>query len=166
LPMETVRARLRFLHSVLEVPESDEHPIRLLHPSFRDFLLDNKRCKELQFWIDEKKAHNHLTICCLKLMSECLKKDMCNLQLPGALIIEVDKDKVNGHLPLAVQYACLYWVKHLQRSDMVLHENDQVHKFLQTHFLHWLEALSLIGEISEGVLAVKALEFMAIVTVS
>jgi hypothetical protein len=32
------------LHSVLNVPETESSTIRLLHPSFRDFLLDPKRC--------------------------------------------------------------------------------------------------------------------------
>lgn len=34
-----VEEMLSHLHSVLEVPKSSANPIRLLHPSFRDFLL-------------------------------------------------------------------------------------------------------------------------------
>ena len=32
---------------------------------------------------------------------------------------------------------------------MSLHDNDIVHRFLQEHFLHWLEVISLIGRSSE-----------------
>src|SRR5436305_5481588 len=39
-----IQMRLRHLHSVLEVPDSQSDPIRLLHLSFRDFLLDKERC--------------------------------------------------------------------------------------------------------------------------
>jgi hypothetical protein len=51
---EEVDLTLYDLHSLLEVPESQEHPIRLLHPSFRDFLLDKQRCRNQHFWVDEK----------------------------------------------------------------------------------------------------------------
>ena len=40
---------LRYLHSVLDVPETGNSPIRLLHPSFRDFLLDKQRCQDKKF---------------------------------------------------------------------------------------------------------------------
>lgn len=32
------------LHSILNIPEDPTRPIRLHHPSFRDFLLDKSRC--------------------------------------------------------------------------------------------------------------------------
>ena len=158
IPLENVRSRLRRLHSVLDIPNNNLSAIRLLHPSFRDFLLDQKRCVDSQFCINEQKAHSDLLENCLKLMSKHLQKDICNLQLPGALASEVDRDRINYCLPLVVQYACCYWVKHLQRSSIELCNNGQVHEFLRNHFLHWLEALSLLGKMSDGVLAVKALE--------
>ena len=164
LPLRTVSMRLRCLHSVLDVPESDESPVRLLHHSFRDFLLDQQRCLDLQFRIDESQAHGDLLESCLMLMSKHLKRDMCNLRLPGTLTNEVVAGEVQKCVPLDVQYACRYWVNHLRRSNFKLCDNDQVHTFLQTHFLHWLEVLSLIGKIPDGVLIVKSLE--AIVTVS
>jgi hypothetical protein len=30
-----------------------------------------------------------------------------------------------------------------------IHDNDEVHVFLQRHFLRWLEALSLINRVAE-----------------
>jgi len=158
IPLENVRSRLRRLHSVLDIPNNNLSAIRLLHPSFRDFLLDQRRCVDSQFCINEQKAHSDLFENCLKLMSKHLQKDICNLQLPGALASEVSRDRINQCLPLAVQYACCYWVKHLQQSSIELRNNGQVLEFLRNHFLHWLEALSLLGKMSDGVLAVKALE--------
>ncbi|KAF8544656.1 NACHT and WD40 domain protein [Trichophaea hybrida] len=158
LPLRTVSMRLRCLHSVLGVPESDESPVRLLHPSFRDFLLDQQRCLDLLFRIDESQAHGDLLVSCLMLMSKHLKRDMCNLRLPGTLNSEVVAGEVQKCVPLDVQYACCYWVNHLRRSNFKLCDNDQVHTFLQTHFLHWLEVLSLMGKMPDGVLMVKSLE--------
>ncbi len=39
-----------------------------------------------------------------------------------------------------------------------LQDGGIVHKFLQEKFLHWLEALSLLGSMSEGGLAMLKLE--------
>jgi hypothetical protein len=164
MPKWTVDTRLRCLHSILDVPENQLFPVRLLHPSFRDFLLDERRCSNLPISVNEKTAHNELFMSSLNLLSKHLKRDMCNLQLPGTLATNVDHYVVRNCLPLEVQYACRYWVYHLQRGsatpNVELRDNGPVHEFLLNHLLHWLEALSLIGQISEGVLVVRTLESM------
>ncbi len=48
----TTQRRLHNLHSVLKVSDGQEYPIRLLHPSFRDFLLNNERCCNQNFWVN------------------------------------------------------------------------------------------------------------------
>ena len=78
--------------------------------------------------------------------------------MPGILASEVEKSKVDSCIPLAVQYACRYWVAHLQGAKIDQCDNNRVHIFLQKHFIHWLEALSLMQKISEGVLAIISLE--------
>ena len=152
------------LRAILEAPKNprDATNIRLHHPSFRDFLLDPKRCFDSRFSVDEAEAHENLFSNCLNVMSK-LQKDICNLQHPGILISAVEKDNVEKSLPPEIQYACRYWIHHLQRSNTVLCNSDKVHTFLQKHFLHWLEALSLIGVLSEGVHAVFTLESMLVV---
>jgi hypothetical protein len=165
VPEGTIHARLRSLHSILEVPEGRDRPVRLFHLSFRDFLLSKERCADPQFWINEKTTHNNLFVRCLELMLEHLGMDMCYLRLPGALAVDVEKSKVEEHLPLGVQYACQYWIGHLQQSDAELCDNGQVHGFFKEHFLHWLEALSLIGRVSEGVLMMKGLQSVINVSV-
>jgi len=151
------------LHSILDVPADQARPLCLHHPSFRDFLLDRNRCTDSHFWVDKKQAHQTLAKSCIRLMSNSLKEDICGLNAPGVLVAEVDNIRVEKCLPLEVQYACLYWVEHLQKSDVRLHDNDEAHQFLQTHFLHWLEALSWMRRISEGILAIISLESMALV---
>jgi hypothetical protein len=39
----------------------------------------------------------------------------------------------------------------LKESHKKTRDRDQVHEFLEVHFLHWLEALSLMGRISESI---------------
>ncbi|KAH0558666.1 hypothetical protein GP486_004684 [Trichoglossum hirsutum] len=155
---EDVDQTLEDLQSVLDVPKDQTQPLRLHHPSFRDFLLNKDRCEGPHFWVDEKQAHQTLADSCIQLMSTSLKQDICSLNTPGVLVTNVASSRVEQCLPLEVQYACMYWVQHLQKSSAVLHDDDQVHQFLQNYLLYWLEALSLIGKISEGVHAITSLE--------
>ena len=91
-------------------------------------------------------------------MSDSLKDDICGVGIPGTLVSDIESSRIEQCLPPEVQYACLYWIQHLQNSDAQLYDNDQVHQFLQVHFLHWLEALSWIEKTSEGILAILSLE--------
>ena len=164
IPRQDINQTLDDLHSVLEVPEIQAHSIRLLHPSFRDFLLAKERCQDPQLWVDEKEAHGALADSCLRLMSDKLERDICSLRAPGALAKDVQANRIEECLPAELQYACRYWVQHLQSSESSLADDGQVHVFLREHLLHWLEALSLIKKTSEGVLAIISLE--SLVTVS
>jgi hypothetical protein len=97
-------------------------------------------------------------------MSASLKQDICSLNAPGVLVTDVESSRVERSLPPEVQYTCLYWIQHLQKSCVQLHDNDQVHQFLQRHLLHWLEALGWMQKVSEGIYAIASLE--SIVAVS
>jgi hypothetical protein len=66
-------------------------------------------------------------------MSTALKQDICGLDTPGILLTHVERSQVEHFLPPEVQYACLYWVKHLQKSGAQIYDNEQVHEFLQVH---------------------------------
>ncbi|KAF3914645.1 hypothetical protein AA313_de0203084 [Arthrobotrys entomopaga] len=149
IPQQNIYQTLDDLHSVLEVPKNLHQPIRLHHPSFRDYLLDKQRCDE-HFWVDERKAHGALTTSCLRIMSQDLTRDICGLGSDSTLASEVDSSRVEQCLSVDLQYACRYWVQHLGRSEASIIEDCQIYKFLQDHFLHWLEAMSLIGKIPEA----------------
>jgi len=146
------------LHSILDIPEDRARLIRLHHPSFRDFLLSKERCGDPKFWVDEKQAHRTLANNCIQLLSEKLRRDICGLSSPGALATEVQQERIKQCLPAELQYACLYWVQHIQKSHTQLQDDGEVHVFLQKHFLHWLEALSLLRKISDGILALISLD--------
>jgi hypothetical protein len=159
-----VNRALKGLHAILDIPSDENRPLYLHHPSFRDFLLNNNRCKDRNFWVDEKQAHQTLADSCIQVMSTSLKHDICGLNTPGTLISDVDSNRIQDFLPLEVQYASLYWVYHLQKSGTQLYDQGQVHQFLQEKFLFWLEALSWMGKISEGIYAIATLEALALVS--
>jgi hypothetical protein len=156
---EDVDQILEDLSAILNIPENRILPVRLHHPSFRDFLLDKHRCSDLNFWVDEKQAHRTLASSCIQLMSTSLKQDICGVGVPGVLVTDIESDRVQQCLPPEVEYACLYWVQHLKKSA-ALHESGMVHQFLQKHLLHWLEALSLMRKLDKGILAITSLEFL------
>jgi hypothetical protein len=82
IPKEDINQTLEDLHAVLDIPENQIYPLRLHHPSFRDFLLNKDRCANPNFQVDEKQAHRALTDSCIRLMSSALKKDICNQRAP------------------------------------------------------------------------------------
>jgi len=155
---DTVFHQLQPLHSVLRVPASadSESPVRTFHLSFRDFLVDPDKANEQEkypFWVDERKTHERLATRCLELLSTegRLKKDVCGLRLPGTCRSEIDKKIINTNLPLDIQYACRYWVHHWKESKRLIRDGDLVDCFLTCHLLHWLEALGLLGWVSESI---------------
>jgi hypothetical protein len=85
-------------------------------------------------------------------------KDICEIHAPGSQASEVKSSRIEKCLPPEVQYACLYWVQHLQRSGSQAHNREEAYQFLQAHLLHWLEALGWMGKASEGIKAIFSLE--------
>ncbi|KAK0714729.1 WD40-repeat-containing domain protein [Lasiosphaeris hirsuta] len=155
--LEDIHALLNSLHSVLDTPSEENAPVRLFHLSFRDFLVDPTKRITNEFWINEAKYHKTLAERCIQLIGQCLKQDICDLKVPGKLRSEVNQQTINANLSPVVQYACQYWVHHLKESKYMIEDDDFVHTFLTSYLLHWLEALSLLGRLSDGVLFIRTL---------
>ncbi|KAF8447016.1 vegetative incompatibility protein HET-E-1 [Terfezia claveryi] len=158
LPSAKVKTVLAPLRSVLNVPEIESQPVRIFHPSFRDFLLDRQRCFDHRFWVDAKETNINLFRCCLEVMSKCLQQDICGIREPGVLITEISKDIIQSAVTADIRYACRYWVYHFHQGNAIGEDNRKILRFLRQHLLHWLEVLSLVGEVSEGVLMIADLE--------
>ena len=138
-----------------------EETVYLVHQSAKDYLSDAKR-KDI-FPLGPEHEHASTACLCLRIMSNKLQKDICNLQMPGFRLSDVKRSSIRNHIPFYVQYACLYWVDHLQQAGsnnqetLTLREDCHVLNFFETHFLHWLEALILISKLSEAVLSIRSL---------
>lgn len=145
------------LYSVLSFGEDKNCPVRLVHLSFRDFLLDEQRCRDRSFWIDQRGAHERLLDQCLDVLSHTLREDICALGKPSALAKDIQPWLVEKSIPLHAQYASLHWVFHLREAGVEPVDDEKVHNFLQVHLLHWLETLSVMGKFSHGVDQVIAL---------
>ncbi|KAI3567766.1 hypothetical protein IWW34DRAFT_874750 [Fusarium oxysporum f. sp. albedinis] len=142
---EVVDNRLDTLHSVLSIPPTRKAPVRLLHLSFRDYLITNAR----EFRVDDRHAHQTLAKHCLRVMRGGLHENICGLSFPGTRRSMVDNTELEQRIPPQLQYACLNWAYHYMEGDPESKDSNEAHHFLTTHFLHWMEALSLMGRVKE-----------------
>ncbi|KAJ4861096.1 hypothetical protein T069G_06084 [Trichoderma breve] len=115
---DRVESMLNNLRSVLDISEDDRRQIRILHPSFRDFLLNPERCFHKTFRISAKQLHYEWFERCLAIMHGSLPKDICKLRNPASKARDITKDQVDKCISFPIQYACRYWIQHLQRSRL------------------------------------------------
>jgi hypothetical protein len=153
---------LRDVHSILDIPDDRQLPIRLQHASVRDFLLDKRRCTDVRFWVDEKQAHGQTAKLCLHFLGENLRKDLCGLNKFGALASDIPQDTIEACVPPVIRYASLHWISHVKRSHSVKVVEKLIKDFMWKYFLQWLEALSLVGQLGDGVEQMFLLESLCV----
>jgi hypothetical protein len=137
-----------------------ESIIYFVHQSAKDYLTVNAKLEI--FPSGRAEVHWGIVSRSLQVMSDTLRRDIYDLREPGTPI-----DKVNSVDPdplSRIRYACVYWIDHLCEIESGPHDqvdlcNDgTTQMFLKKHFLHWLEALSLMRSISSGVVMVGKLQ--------
>ncbi|PHH53425.1 Vegetative incompatibility protein HET-E-1 [Ceratocystis fimbriata CBS 114723] len=120
--------------------------ISFVHQSAKDYLLEKASGRIMPAGI----ADQHKTVFkrSLKILHKGLQRDIYNLKAPGSLIDEVKTPQPD---PLAaIRYSCVFWFDHLNdssKNDMG-YESETILAFLKERYLHWLEALSLLRDIS------------------
>jgi hypothetical protein len=152
------RLILPLLASVLVV-NADE-PVRLFHASFPDFLTDEERCQDKRFLVSRSEGHLHLAVRCLEIMNTFLRQDICSIGDPSLFNNEVDGlDQLLEHAaPSELRYACKYWHVHVCSSTATTSSlTEGLEVFCTTHLLHWIELLSLLGEIRSALASFRPL---------
>ncbi|KAJ5979902.1 hypothetical protein N7481_007200 [Penicillium waksmanii] len=137
-----------------------ETSIVFVHQSAIEFLL--KETRHEIFPKGKEAGHYEIFSRSLQAMHKTLQRDILNIKFPGIAIKEVTQPSPN---PLAaVKYACVHWVDHLQNgwsdkvNDVSLDDGGCVDIFMKNEYLHWLEALSILGSLSQGIAAILKLE--------
>ncbi|KAG4429032.1 hypothetical protein IFR05_015485 [Cadophora sp. M221] len=130
-----------------------------IHQSAKDFLLE--RAFNRLFPSGKADVIYTMFSKSLEIMSKTLRRDIYELQDPG-LPIEMVEPPVPDPLAVA-QYSCLYWVDHLldyhrRHTTKDVIDGGYVHRFLRTSFVFWLEALSLLKSLPNGVVIIMKLE--------
>ncbi|KAJ0423727.1 hypothetical protein BJY00DRAFT_43638 [Aspergillus carlsbadensis] len=160
IPEEDISTHLDSFHSVLSIPDNPQLPIRTLHLSFHDYLVDERtRAHEAtsRFWVNKPGKHGWVANQCLATMNRSLQKNICRLPSYGTSRDEIDPAVIASSLPVALQYACRYWAYHLSQGTTPIRNLDKVLQFLKKHFLHWLEAMGILGLMSETISAVTTM---------
>ena len=124
-----------------------QRTIFFVHQSAKDYLVSN--ASDVIFPEGEEAAHYTIFSLSLRSMMSTLKrKDIYDLSAPRYPTEEV---KTLDPDPLSpVRYSCVYWIRHLlqcrhtESAIRDLQEGGTVDDFFHTHFLRWLEALSLL----------------------
>ncbi|KAJ6036021.1 hypothetical protein N7540_000300 [Penicillium herquei] len=136
--------------------------VSLVHQSATDFLVKDASNKKFSIFPQGIKAkHQEIFFRSLQAMSQTLQRDIYNIKHPG---FPIERVKERNPDPLAiVRYSCVYWVDHLKdcdfspNTDQRLQEGRAVEYFLRQNYLHWIEALSLLRSLSEGIVAIVKL---------
>jgi len=142
------------LHSLLDIPSNTDQPIRIFHPSFRDFLLIKERCQDTRFTVPEGRTHAQLALYCLKIMLEHLKRNICGINDDTVLNSEIPdlESRLRDRVSPALLYACQHWGDHLSQStDNTEFQKElakRMSEFASTKLLYWIEVLSLEGRFS------------------
>ena len=126
-------------------------PVRPLHASFYDFLLDKNRSRK--FFIEQGDVHRDLAAASLSIMQTCLCFNICGLETSYVLNAEVaDLDKrVEKNIPPHLHYACQFWAAHLQDVEFDAGLAKLVGQFITGEYvLFWLEALGVSKLIREA----------------
>ncbi|KAG1724512.1 uncharacterized protein EDB91DRAFT_1170762 [Suillus paluster] len=127
---ENLNLTLEEFSSILVV--SPDKPMTLIQPyhsSLIEFFTDPVRCHPHH--IEPAEIHKGLALRCLTIL-HTLKTNLCDLSDHTTMAVEDSHfwHKRDAMLPESKQYAC--------------------HKFLRVHILQWIEALCLLGELSDG----------------
>lgn len=147
--------------------------VYFVHQSAKDHLILDKPTQPIIFSSGHSEVHYTILSHSLRAMALILKKNIYSLPHPGS---RVDETETPDPDPLAaIRYSCAYWIDHLcsgisDQSNSTyqncLDDTGLVSVFLRTHFLHWLEALSLLQKISDNVSSLKKLEDLLKVSLS
>ncbi|KAG8925324.1 hypothetical protein FRC01_010359, partial [Tulasnella sp. 417] len=149
------------LRSLIHVPDAPTDPIRFMHTSVRDLLINKERCGGKQYFIDTIRENHDLAMKCLQLMERDLKTNICRLSdLSKANSDPGIQELVKLQVPQGLQYSCRSWFFHLTADSPEVTSGCQrttsdIESFSQGRLLGWLEVMSLIGETRQSLAIAK-----------
>ena len=115
-------------------------------------MVDPVRCGN--YYANECKGHEMLTVRCLQSLNRSLRRNICNL-CEDRIDTLVDEIPDLSVISEALRYSCLYWAVHLSDAFSrpladISYALIHLDTFANEHLLHWFECLSAIGELETG----------------
>ena len=133
--------------------------VYLVHQSAKDYLGDAKVSAAI-FPSGPWAIHHQIFRESLQSFSGKLQRNIYNYNNPGALTSELTSLQPCPDPLFGLRYSCTYWLDHFINFESPKRPEssvDQISDFFKQHLLHWLESLSLIGELRHGILSLKKL---------
>jgi len=171
--------------SFLTILDSRIYPI---HQSAKDYLVSEAALGKI-FPSGRHAIHRSIVERSVAAMAKVLRRDIYDLKHPGTLIYEVTNPPKQDPL-LGLGYSCVYWIDHVcevEMSDLLRNRRsrlvgalkqhfasskkksilvrDIIDTFFHHHFLHWLEALSLLGVVTNGIFSLAKLRKNLLVSI-
>lgn len=127
--------------------------VYLFHQSVQDYLQDNYNRLQVQ---RREYIHQSIFELSLKGMESQLERNMYKLPYAGS---SFEDNSLPAPDPLrAIRYSCRFWVHHLKHGDSTYDASDMIYSFLRKHFLHWLEAMSLMHMMPDSIEIIEELK--------
>lgn len=146
---ETARRLVRRL----ALREETEPEPRAFQPSFISFLAS---LADEGFPLLIEQAHQDLAILCLDVMAAELRFNICHLSssfTPNSAVPNL-ADLAATHISPQLRYACQCWLYHVAKLPTIKGPIlDKIVVFFQSHFLPWLEVMSILNISEAKVLA-------------
>ncbi|KAF4453131.1 vegetative incompatibility protein het-e-1 [Fusarium austroafricanum] len=173
ISLNSIKHWLGNLHPVLHQPGDHDESIKIIHDSFRDYLLSKKGPGESRFRQDFFGSH-------FKLAEECVKRlSQTNSPFaPLSLIQDVHKPQdlgmeqhdravfnlrtcINDDLKYACRHWCQHWLESTKFDNAVC---GKMESFIRQHIISWVEILAIMYEYKEALYAIyrlrkKVMEF-------
>jgi hypothetical protein len=141
-----VVSRLRSIMTITGPNHDAPGTVRIIHPSFADFL-SSVRCPS-RFSIDIKTMHAKCARGSMMRMNQRLKRNICNIEdesVPNTEIPDL-KTRLRVNVTDDLRYSCRFWAYHLSQSRR---DDGELYEYVKSFFCEdlrkWIEILSLLG---------------------
>lgn len=127
--------------------------VHLLHNTTRQWLTDYFKARHEDGGAAQ--VHANMANNSIAAMSDGLRFNIYGLE-PATELNNI-KPPHSGDDLTPLRYSCEFWVDHLCKSSIQISDEVPAFAFLQAHFLHWLESLSLICKLPTALQSIRNL---------
>lgn len=143
-----LRATRRIVRRIVRLLDGchQSDPYTPFYPSFRAYLDDPSQSGIYSF--DRRAAHQEMTLMCIRIMTASLRFNIFGLSSSFLSNKDVDPTGlIHSNISSQLEYACRFWTYHASEAgdenSLLLQE---IVTFFETHFLAWLEVMSLSAQ--------------------